>query len=479
MEFEDLDILQGYTLTRETEEGDGRSRTLYWLDDRGRYHRSGDYPAVIKLIDGKVVERTWYKHGVEHRGLGKKKEGKERPDYGIGRPTFYNSVTGEERYVNDGRPYDVNSSIDEFYRYFETEGITNFERKIIYDTLIDRYFLETAIHKKDVVEYAQARLEQINTTQACHAVNVISKDNLEETIQETSSSKSDYVFRFEEGSSEPLFNNTLPKQNPGRVHNYVIIFAPRENDNPLPESHIEFLAMNLVEVRSKHAHILLSKFAPRFRDFKYLISGECIFNPKSGKFSVNIQSGMNWQLNLSRFSEQDLQGIKDRMKSDIINGNLEVPSDLADYAYVLLQDILRGRGPKNDLFGAIAELYFSQCLGYEVGVYETKTFRGQTKEDIRILKQWCEQGVGIRIFDNKKVCDSNPTGGRDFCSTLSLPGFSVKEETTTKTSKKEKEIVDYNSLTVIQLKELLDDKDIVYPPRARKNQLIELLKGGV
>ena len=453
MEFDDLDVLQGYSIARDNNGGEEGSRTLYWLDDLGRYHREGDYPAVIKLINGKVVERTWYKEGVEHRGLG--------------RPTFYNSVTGEERYVDNGRPYDPVTSIDSLYQYKPVRRIKSLERKIIYDMLIDRYFLETAIHKEKVVEYAQARLRQINTTQACHAVNFTDND---EGIQETSSTKSDYVFRFEEGSSEPLNNDTLPEQNPGRVHNYVIIFAPREN-NPLPESHIEFLAMNLVEVRSKHAHILLSKFAPRFKDFKYLISGECIFNPKSDKLSVNIQSGMNWQLNLSRFSEQDLQNIKDRMKSDIVNGNLEVPADLADYAYILLQDILRGRGPKNDLFGAVAELYFSQCLGYEVGVYSTSTFRGQTKEDLRVLKQWCDQGVGIRVFDNKKNCDSNPTGGRDFCAIPNLPKPGKEPSSTTKKEKP----VDYETLTVVQLKELLDERNIVYPPRARKNQLIELL----
>jgi len=462
MELDDLDILQGYTIARDNNGGEEGSRTLYWLDDLGRYHRAGDYPAVIKLINGKVVERTWYKEGVEHRGLG--------------RPTFYNSITGEERYVDNGRPYDPVTSIDNLYQYNPTRHI---DRKIIYDMLIDRYFLETAIHKKDVVEYAQSRLRQINTTQACHAVNITTvieenpADNYD-VIQETSSTNSDYVFRFEEGSSEPLNNDTLPDQNPGRVHNYVIIFSPREN-NPLPESHIEFLAMNLVEVRSNHAHILLSKFAPRFKDFKYLISGECIFNPKSDKLSVNIQSGMNWQLNLSRFSEQDLQNIKDRMKSDIVNGNLEVSTDhkdpLIDYAYILLQDILRGRGPKNDLFGAIAELYFSQCLGYEVGVYETKTFRGQTKEDLRVLKQWCDQGVGIRVFDNKKICDSNPTRGRDFCA---MPDLPKPREESSSTTKKEKKI-DYKTLTVAQLQKLLNERDIVYPPRARKNQLIELL----
>ena len=504
-----LGILEGFDISKDEEDNVyGNVKTLYWLDSFGRSHREGDYPAIVKIArkeDGEyvIVERSWYKHGVEHRGLG--------------RPSFIS--TNSKRYVHDGRPYDVEASISLHYRHFDNpdNGITQFDKKIVYDYLVNRYFLETAIHKKDVVEYARGRLKTINTTQSCHALNFVDEGR---GIQETASTKSDLIVRFDEGSENPLNNESLPTDKPGKVHNYVIIFVPRPNGNVIPESHIEFLAMNLVEVRSKHAHILLSKFAPKFEDFKYFISGECFINPKDNKLFVNIQSGMNWQLNLSRFSEEDLNNIRSRMRKDIEDGNLELEEEkeekmdeppnspaniqiridniriraMANYAYVLLQDMMRGRGPKADLFGAVAELYFSQCLGYEVGGYETKTFRGQTSEDLGTLKQWCSQGVGIRIFDNKKDCQNFALSeispeevsakGVDFCAseTILAPKKTVIAPPSKAPAKRGREPAPVSSkpildsLTVADLKKLLDKKGIDYPSRARKAELIELLE---
>lgn len=417
-------------------------RVLYWFDDEGRPHRENDKPAVVKVdLQNRVLEQTWYKHGMEHRGYG--------------RPSFIGE-DGSERYVNEGRPYDIDRSLKGLYDYFDKNGWDAGRKKQVYDLLIDRYFLETAIRKEQVVEYAQARLAQINTTQACHAMKYVDKNS----IQETTAGKPDVVFRFDEGSKEPLNNNTTPRERPGKVHNYVIVFAP--------DSHIEFLAMNLVEIRSKHAHILLSKFAPRFPDFKYLISGECIYDPATKKLSLNIQSGMNYQLNLSRFTPDDIERLRQRMKTDIQTGAVNFAPGTEDYGYVMLNDLMQGRGPKHDLFGAVSAVYFNQVLGFAIDQYSTSTFRGLTKESLDVVKSWCSQGVTIDTFADKKTCETKPSSGKSFCG-QEPANEPVMEELETE------EIEDYNSYTVVELKDMLDELGIVYPPRARKSQLIDLL----
>lgn len=411
-------------------------KVYYWFDDEGRPHREGDKPAVVKVdLQNRVLERTWYKHGMEHRGYG--------------RPSFVGEEDSE-RYVNEGRPYDIDRSLRGLYDYFDKNGLEGGVKKQVYDLLIDRYFLETAIRKERVVEYAQARLAQINTSQACHAMKYVERNS----IQETTAGKPDVVFRFDEGSIEPLNNNTTPRERPGKVHNYVIVFAP--------DSHIEFLAMNLVEIRSKHAHILLSKFAPRFPDFKYLISGECVYNRETNKLSLNIQSGMNWQLNLSRFTSEDIERLRERMRLDVENGAIEFPRGAEDYGYVVLNDLMRGRGPKNDLFGAVAAVYFNQVLGFEIDQYSTSTFRGLTKESLDVVRSWCDQGVTIDTFSDKKTCETKPSSGKSFC------GNKAEGEV-------EEEVEDYNLYTVAELKDILDEFEVVYPPRARKSQLIEMI----
>lgn len=438
--------LEGYTASKRYE---SEGYTLfYWLDADGRPHRTNDLPAVIKVSieSGEILERTWMMHAVEHRGYG--------------RPSFLGKTV--QRFVSDGRPYDVDKSFDALYTYFYDKGLNLVERKRIFDVVVNRYFMGNAIDREQVVEYAKARLDQINTTQACHGMKYQEGGAI---IQETTSKNPDVVFRFEEvGSVGPLRNETTPKENPGKVHNYVIVFYPDSTGAMC--SHVEFLSMNLVEIKSKHAHILLSKISTRFPDFKYFISGECLYNEEKGSLSLNIQSGMNWQLNLSRFTPADLEIVRDRMRVDIAEGVEVLSGDRIneDFGYVLLQDVLRGRGPSNDLFGAVACVFFEHVLGFKLEPYATSSFRGQTSERTAALKDWCDEGVSIKTFNDKKTCETEPRAGLNFCGPTSNPPSPG--------------IVDYTAMTLQDIKNRLNQRNIPYPTRPRRNQLVNLLMGG-
>jgi hypothetical protein len=435
------ETLEGYTASKGYEsEG---YRLLYWLDADGRPHRGDDLPAIVKVgfDNGEVLERTWMTHAVEHRNYG--------------RPSFVGRTV--QRYVADGRPYDVDKSFSALYSYFFDKGVNPIDCKRAFDFIVNRYFLGNAIGREQVVEYAKARLEQINSTQACHGMKYVEGGSV---IQETSSKTPDIVFRFDEGPVGPLLNETTPKENPGKVHNYVIVFYP-EVDGTMC-SHIEFLGMNLVEVKSKHAHILLSKIATRFPDFRYFISGECIYDGDNKSLSLNIQSGMNWQLNLSRFTKEDIQEIKDRMRVDIAEGNLSFPGSrhVEDFGYVLLQDILR----TEDLFGAVARVFFEFVLGFVIDKYATSSFRGQTKESLNVVKDWCEEGITIRMFNDTKTCNANPETGINFCSPESMPPQPSSDS-----------VMDYTVMTINEIKTELDRRGIRYPTRPRRNQLVAML----
>jgi hypothetical protein len=389
------ETLEGYTASK-SYESDGY-KLLYWLDEDGRPHRGEDLPAIVKvsLSTDEIMERTWMRHGMEHRGYG-------RPSY-VGKTV--------QRYVADGRPYDVDRSFKALYTFFYEKGLDTNERKKVFDHIVSRYFLNNAIDREQVIEYAKARLEQINTTQACHGMKY-QMEGGHTMIQETSSKNPDVVFRFEEtGGNKALFNDTVPRGNPGKVHNYVIVFYP-EHDGTMA-SHVEFLAMNLVEIKSKHAHILLSSIAPRFPNFKYFISGECVYDEYKKTLSLNIQSGMNWQLNLSRYTQEDFAAIMERIRTDVAEGVVGIEGPGEDFGYVLLQDILRGRGPSGDLFGAISCVFFEHVLSYSLETYSTSSFRGQTKENIGVLRDWCNEGISIKTFDSKQTCEAEPRGGLD------------------------------------------------------------------
>lgn len=451
----------------------GSSIELYWLDNRGKPHRKDDQPAIITVTGSwDIIDMTWMRHGVESRALG--------------RPSYVNMVTGEERYKHKGRPYDLSLFFKSFYDLYNSTtksikpdddpffvelynaygpSLSKDDRKLVYDILIDKYFLGKAIRKEQVVEYAKSRLSQINTEQACHSMVYVNEGKV---IQETTSKKPDTVIRFNEGPVAPLNNNTIPRKVPGKVHNYVMVFVPRKNHS-IPESDIEFLAMNLVELRSKHAHILLSKFAPKYEDFKYLISGESIVDPQTGELSINIQSGMNWQLNLSRFTQEDIQGLRNSITKDIREGSILLPPDLEDYAYIMMHDILRGQGPKADMFGALPVIYFTHVLGYKFGSYSTASFRGLTKETVDNMKSWCNEGVTIEKFSDLKTCKIPTNKGEDVCLETGA------EKTKTRKREPESPQIDFSKITIAQLKEILDERGIEYPSRPRRNQLIELV----
>lgn len=53
--------------TQESFNKDGMLSEQIWMDNEGLLHRDGDKPAVIRYINGNVMEEIWYKHGKQHR----------------------------------------------------------------------------------------------------------------------------------------------------------------------------------------------------------------------------------------------------------------------------------------------------------------------------------------------------------------------------------------------------------------------------
>lgn len=323
-------------------------------------------------------------------------------------------------------------------------------KKTEFDNLINRYFCDEEFPEegkiplvggKRVIPYAIERLRKLNQEQACQSMNY---DGVSYT--ETSSKTPDTVLRIDEGPVAPLINETKPEEAVGKVHNYVIVLVR----NPLTglwESKIEFLRMNLVEVRSKHAHIILSKIDPeRTGEFLYIASGECIFDGRST--IVNIQSGMNWEINLSRPGiSMQVEEIRSRMTGGKIENLFS-----------------RGVGPKNDFWGAIAFVFFREVLQYPNVEYGTSTLRKKTTETKEtIQKFWCEAGVDVEEYNSVKNCRSRE-GGRSLCSPPT--GLTTSASTTR----------DLNTLKVAELREMLETMGMEIVGRPRKAELIALIE---
>lgn len=318
-------------------------------------------------------------------------------------------------------------------------------RKRDFDDMVNGYFCDEddqdtgkipLVNGGRVVPYAVERLRKLNQEQACQSMTFDGK-----TYTETSSKNPDVVLRIDEGPVAPLGNETVPDQFVGAVHNYVIVLVP----NPLTgklESKIEFLRMNLVEVRSKHAHIILSKIDPGRRgNFLYMASGECVYDGK--KMLVNIQSGMNWEINLSRPGIYErVQGVRKNMTS--------------------FKTIFEGVGPKNDFWGAVAYTFFRDVLGYSSIEYGTSTLRKKTSESLENIQEtWCGNGVGVEVYGTKDQCLS-----RD-------EGINLCKKDRKKSSYDNN---DFRGMTVTELRGVLYEMGIEVEKRTRRQRMIDMIE---
>lgn len=318
-------------------------------------------------------------------------------------------------------------------------------KKLEFDNMVNRYFSDEdspvdgkvpLVNGRRVVPYAIDRLRKLNQEQACQPMTFDGS-----VYTETSSKNPDVVLRIDEGPVAPLGNETTPDQFPGAIHNYVIVLVPNPSTGML-ESRIEFLRMNLVEVRSKHAHIILSKIDPeRKGGFLYMASGECVFDGRT--MIVNIQSGMNWEINLSRPGiHETVQKVRRTMTSE--------------------QTISEGVGPKNDFWGAVACTFFRDVLGYSYVEYGTSTLRKKTTgslEDIR--NNWCRNGVSVEAYKSKDKCLSREEG-------VNVCRLDWKE--------KVDEERDLRSMTVAELRSILEEMGVEVESRMRRQKMIELIE---
>lgn len=323
---------------------------------------------------------------------------------------------------------------------------TNQSAKTKFDNMVNRYFSDEdsqddgkvpLVNGKRVVPYAIDRLRKLNQEQACQPMTFDGS-----MYTETSSKKPDVVLRIDEGPVAPLGNETTPDQFPGAIHNYVIVLVPNPSTGML-ESRIEFLRMNLVEVRSKHAHIILSKIDPeRKGNFLYIASGECVFDGKT--MTVNIQSGMNWEINLSR------PGIQERVQE--VRLGMTSAKTISD-----------GVGPKNDFWGAIAYTFFRDVLGYSNIEYGTSTLRKKTSGSLEDIQQfWCENGVSVEAYRSKDKCLSREEG------------INVCLKPTNK--RKKEDDLDLRRLSVAELRDMLREMGIEVERRTRRQQMIDMIE---
>lgn len=321
-----------------------------------------------------------------------------------------------------------------------------------FDEVVGRFFCDgdnpepgkiPLVPGRVVIPYSLERLEKLNREHACSPM-VFEGGYYTETGSKTTG----VVLRIQEGKISPLGNETTPETAVGMVHNYVIVLV-RNPTTGLWETKIEFLRMNLVEVRSKHSHIVLTKIDPERRgDFLYLSSGECLFDGST--LFVNIQSGMNWELNLSRPGISQVVGeVRVRMMEE--GGKLET----------LLS---RGVGPKNDFWGAISTIFFKQVLGYPVVEYVTSTLRKKTTESKSVIQsQWCRGGVEVEQFASLEDCKKR-RGGVDLCKGGPEPTPEPAPSTP-----------DLTKLTVPRLREMLESLGVEIVGRPRKAELISML----
>lgn len=317
-----------------------------------------------------------------------------------------------------------------------------------FDSMVGELLSDRMVPGEVVIPYARERLQRLQRDLMCQKVN--SSSNI---FEETKSKYPDAVIRVEEGWVAPLANESSPRDFPGKIHNYVL-FCYWNPKTGAWETAIEFLRMNFLEVRSKHAHIILTKIYPRYgTNFRYIVSGECVFDQDSGILTVNVQSGMNWELNLSRPDTMEwMDSIRDSLP----------------------EDIRRGRGPKNDVWGAIIDVYFQRVLGFPRTRFGTSTLRGKTSEKRSVIQsQWCSEGVVVEEYPSLNDCMKR-SNGKNLCRTEEPLEVNKDEE-----GEGDEEEIDLESFTVPELREILKEMGIPVVGRPRKAELIEMIEDGI